>query len=71
MAEVLGITSSVIAIVQLTGKLTSLSYGFIGGVKRAPKELHALAGELSSLSQVINALQDYLMQTRNRLRSKS
>lgn len=59
MAEVLGVASSIIGIFQLTGKLVSLGYGFIGGIKRAPKEIRALANELISLSQVLDTLQEY------------
>lgn len=60
MAETLGIVASIIAVVQLTGKLTSISYGYIGGVKRAGKDLGELLRELGALSGVFIALQHYI-----------
>lgn len=60
MAEIIGIISGIIAVVQLTGKLTSISYGYIGGVKRASRDLGELLDELGSLSRVLISLQYYV-----------
>lgn len=53
---VLGITSGIIAIIQLTGVLISEGYSHIGALKDAPKELQALVDELVSLSGILSAL---------------
>ena len=57
MAE-LGAVASIIAVVQLAGVVTSLGYGYIGGVKRAPRDLQDLVDELSSLHKVLATLRD-------------
>lgn len=60
MAEVgLGIAASIIAVIHLTGKLTSLSYGYIGGVKRAGDDMKELLEELSSLMKALITLKDF------------
>lgn len=58
--EAIGLTASIIAVVQLAGKVTALGYGYIGGVKRASKDLQELARELSSLSLVLISLQKHM-----------
>lgn len=63
MAEVLGIVASIIAVLQLNRKVTSMSYHYITGVKRAPKDLRELMEELHSLGQVLISLQDYTSKT--------
>lgn len=60
MAEVVGLAASIIGVIQLTGQLAGIGYGYIGGVKRAPKDLRDLVRELSSLIDVLTALQDYV-----------
>lgn len=60
MAEALGIAASIIAVLQLTGKLTSVGYGYIGGVRRAAKDLGELLQGLGSLSGVLLSLQNYV-----------
>lgn len=57
MAEVKGLATSIIAVIQLTGTVTTLGYGYIGGVKRASKDIGELLGELGSLSKVLINLQ--------------
>lgn len=59
MADALGIVASVIAILQLTGKLVSLGYDYIGGAIDASKDIRWLLGELHSLSNVLLILQDH------------
>lgn len=58
MAEALGLTSSVIAVIQLTGLVASLSYGYIGAVRRAPQDLQRLVDELGPFGKALNTLRD-------------
>lgn len=60
MAEGLGVAASTIAVIQLTAKLISLSYDYIGAVNRAPEGLRELTHELVSLSHILITLQDYV-----------
>lgn len=55
MAEGLGIAASIIAISQLTAKVTQ----YINGVKKAPDSQQKLLDELNSLIIVLSALQSY------------
>lgn len=57
MAEILGTAASVIAVLELAGKLTVLSYTYIGGVKKAPESIQKLVDELQSLSDALENLQ--------------
>lgn len=59
MADALGIVASVIAVLQLTGKLVSLGYDYIRGAIDASKDIRRLLGELHSLSNVLLILQDH------------
>lgn len=58
MAGGLKFTGSVIAVLQITGDVISLDYGYIGG-KKAANGARNLIDELHSLSKVLVALQDY------------
>ncbi|KAI5841032.1 hypothetical protein DFP73DRAFT_132950 [Morchella snyderi] len=60
MAEVIGLVSGIIALIQLAGKLTSISYSYACGVKRASKDLGDLIDELGSLSKVLLSLRSHL-----------
>lgn len=60
MAEAVGLTTSIISLIQLTGKLTGLGYGYLGCVKRAPNDLRDLVDELNSLSRVLATMQNYV-----------
>lgn len=51
--------ASIIAVIQLTGKVTSLGYRYISGVTRATKDLLGLVKELGSLVEVLDCLQEY------------
>ncbi|KAH8153587.1 uncharacterized protein LAJ45_02400 [Morchella importuna] len=53
------IAVTIIGVIQLAGKVTSLGYGYIGGVDRAPKYLRELVDELAALSKVLIAIQDH------------
>jgi len=59
MAEV-GIAASAIAVIQIAGKVASLAYGYIGALKRAPKDLQDLFEELGSFSKILSTLQDLI-----------
>lgn len=60
MAEVLGIVSSLVGIIQLAGQLAILTQGYIGGVKRASQDITGLLNELESFGKVLCALKDYI-----------
>lgn len=57
--EALGGAASVIAVIQIVGQITSVTYNFISGVREASKVLGKLVVELASLSNVLIILQDY------------
>lgn len=56
MADGLSIVASIIAVIQLTTKAVSLSYGYIGGVAQAPDDFQKLLAELKSLTKALTAL---------------
>lgn len=60
MAEAFALVGTIITLVQLTGKVTSLSYNYVGVSKRARKDLRDLVDELTSLGKVLDTLQDYV-----------
>ncbi|RPB14018.1 hypothetical protein P167DRAFT_572939 [Morchella conica CCBAS932] len=60
MAEIVGLVSGIVALIQLAGKLTSISYSYACGVKRASKDLGDLIDELGSLSKVLLSLRSHL-----------
>lgn len=55
----LSAAASIIAVIQLAGQVTSVTYGYISGVKGASKVIGQLLAELGSLSSVLLLLQDY------------
>lgn len=59
MAELVGFVSAIVGLIQLTGTLTSISYGYIGGVKHAPKDITRLVSELGLLGKVLISLKGY------------
>lgn len=52
----LAVSSSIIAVLQLTGTILWQGYSYIAQLTAAPKELQALLNELSSLSGILSAL---------------
>lgn len=58
--EVVGAAASIVALLQLTGKVASIGYSYTTGVKRAPKDVRELLNELNSLTIVLDNLQDYV-----------
>jgi hypothetical protein len=67
MAEIVGFTASIIAIVELVRKATTLSYEYLRGVKRAPKDLGDLVCELGSLGKVLISVQHIADQNTQKL----
>lgn len=55
--EAVGLAASIIGIIQLTGKLTTMTYGYISTCKRAPEDLRSLVAELNLLQQALIVLQ--------------
>jgi hypothetical protein len=64
MAEAVGYTASIIAIVQLAGKIASLGYGYIDGVSQARKDITDLFDELESL--VVPSTTNLLLRIRSK-----
>lgn len=56
--EVLGITASIIAVIQLTGQVISLSTGYISAVKQAPEGIQRLLDEVTSLQKILLSLKE-------------
>lgn len=54
--EVIGGAASIASLVQIAGQVAIISYGYIGAVKGAPKEIQALADELEELKEVLGNL---------------
>lgn len=63
--EGLGAAASVIAVIQITTKVVSLSYGYIAGVKRAPGNLQTLVDELKSLTGILTGFQIHAQDPRS------
>jgi hypothetical protein len=61
MAEAVGLAASIIAVVELSAKLTSITYGCLASIKNAPQEARELAKELVSLDNVLNAVRDRIV----------
>lgn len=54
--EALGAASSIISVLELTGKVCE----YIGKVRKAPEDARELIKELNSLSKVLNSLKDFV-----------
>lgn len=59
MAEAIGFAASIIGVIQLAGQVASLSWGYIGGVRGASKNIRDLASEISGLSSVLALVLDH------------
>lgn len=59
MAEAIGLATSIICIIQLTGQVGALSWGYIGSVRDAPKAIHVLLDELSGFGKVLRTVLEY------------
>lgn len=53
MADPLSITASIIAVIQITGKVISLCYDYRASLKNAPKEIKQLTDEIVSLRDIL------------------
>lgn len=57
VAEALGLAASVIAVVQIAGKVVSIAKRHITDFKDAPRELHSIHIEVSTLKAIFESLQ--------------
>lgn len=60
MAKVVGLVAGIIALIKLTGKTTVAGYEYVGGVKRASKDIKNLLDELGSFSKVLVSLKTHI-----------
>lgn len=58
--EPVSAVASIIGIIQLASKVTTLGYGYIGSVKRASEDVEKLMAEILSLSNVLVALKEFM-----------
>jgi hypothetical protein len=56
MIEPIGLVGTLIAIVQISGKLVSLCYDYHNGVKGAPREISQCLGEVTDVRNVVETL---------------
>ena len=56
MVDPLSITACIIAVVQITGEVISICYGYRCGLKIVPKALQQLTDEIVSLRDVLERL---------------
>lgn len=61
MAELVGLSASILGIIDLTAKVSVLCQGYISGVKRASQDMAQLRDELKFLSGVLGVLKDYII----------
>lgn len=59
MADPLGMTASIIALIQLTGALGAFGHGYIGGLRRASADRRRLVAEFASLGLILTHLRDH------------
>lgn len=57
-ATLLGTAGSIIGIIQAAGELLTLTQGYIGGVRSAPKDIEELQKSLQDFSQFLKDLDD-------------
>lgn len=58
LATALGTAGSIVGIIQATGALLTLTRGYIGGVRSAPKDIEELQKSLQDSSQLLKDLDD-------------
>ncbi|RPB11599.1 hypothetical protein P167DRAFT_209331 [Morchella conica CCBAS932] len=58
--EGLGIAASIIGVIQLTGKVSSLGYGYISKVGQAQQEIESFLKELASLEKFLELIDSYV-----------
>lgn len=59
MAEVLALTSAIIAIIKITADVTKLAYQYINDIQKAPESIRIFLSEIQSLTQVLNLLEEH------------
>lgn len=57
-ATALGVAGSIVGVIQVTGALLTLTQGYIGGVRSAPKGIGELQKSLQDFSQFLKDLDD-------------
>jgi hypothetical protein len=60
MAEILALGASVIAVLQISSKVTSLSYNYLQAARDAQHNISSLRGELRDLENLLLAFQGLL-----------
>lgn len=58
--EGLGIAASIIGVIQLTGEVSSLGYGYISKVGQAQQEIESFLKELTSLEKFLKFIDSYV-----------
>lgn len=58
MAEVLGVVSGVLALVQITAAVSKSCYYYLSDTKNAPEEIRIISDELSTLTSTLHASQE-------------
>jgi hypothetical protein len=58
--EGLGIAASLIGVIQLTGKVSSLGYGYISKVGQAQQDIENFLKELTSLEKFLELIDSYV-----------
>lgn len=59
MAEIIGSVSAVVSLVEFSGKILSLGYGYLSKVSRAPSEVRLLLSEVANLNVLLGRLQAF------------
>ncbi|MCJ1456462.1 hypothetical protein MMC28_006823 [Mycoblastus sanguinarius] len=62
MAELIGTISAVASLVDLSGKVLSVGYGYLSKVARAPTEMRTLLSEVASLNAILDQLQSLTLE---------
>ena len=60
MAEALGVASSVIAVIEISGRVANLCYKYIKGVKNAQDDVNRVLREVNLLIETTNGLKEML-----------
>jgi len=57
MADPLSVTASIIAVIQLAGKITSICSEYLYKVKEAPKEIKSILHEVRGIGNIMGSIQ--------------
>lgn len=58
MAEVLALTSAIIAIIKITAEVTKIAYQYINDIQKAPESIRVFLNEIQSFTHVLNLLEE-------------